>query len=362
MKSKFRYFTILFLVFFFTLNIIPIVLGKTRNAYLVDFIFSTEIEGEGFKNGIEGGSPSNEATAYALEILDYYGRTAHDVTDLETYLETELKTMFEDDEIVLYELYYLLKSLNVLDFNYSSLKNRIHQFINGTEQIGGGFSFSNTSTLASMSSTYFVVQVFDLIEEPIPNKTVHRDWIILCNNSDGGYGGNRSLSSTLLTTYYAVYLLELLTSVNDLADKNQTLTYLNSFYIQNPSDTNNFGGCFPDLTANYALISSTYHCVSAIYIINESMLNSGQTTKWIISRQYFQDGGFADITEGTSQRISSVTSSYYAFETLKIFGSLGKLSAEVFMVEFNYLILIIILGSIGLVVAIGVILWRRRRI
>ncbi len=352
-------------MFFFTLNIIPIVLGKTRNAYLVDFIFSTEIEGEGFKNGIEGEEPINEATAYALEILDYYGRTAHDITDLETYLETELETMFDDDEIVLYELYYLLKSLYVLDFDYSieaSLKNRIHQFINGTEQISGGFSFSNTSTLASMSSTYFVVQVFDLIEEPIPNKTVHKDWIILCNNSDGGYGGNRSLSSNLLTTYYAVYLLDTLNFSNDLADINLTLTYLNSFYIQNPSDTNNFGGCLPDLTANYALISSTYHCVSAIYIINESMLNSGQTTKWVLSRQYFQDGGFADITEGTSQRISSVISSYYAFETLDLFGSLGKLSAAVFMVEFEYWILIIILGSIGLVAAIGVILWRRRRI
>jgi len=352
-------------VFFFTLNIIPIVLGKTRNAYLVDFLFSTEIEGEGFKNGVEGGEPINEATAYALEILDYYGRTAHDVTDLETYLETELETMFDDDEIVLYELYYLLKSLDILDDLNNlddSLKNRIHQFINGTEQISGGFSFSNTSTLASMSSTYFVVQVFDLIEEPIPNKTVHKDWIILCNNSDGGYGGNRSLSSTLLTTYYAVYLLDALNFSDDLADINLTLTYLNSFYIQNPSDTNNFGGCLPDLTANYALISSTYHCVSAIYIINESMLNSGQTTKWVLSRQYFQDGGFADITEGTSQRISSVISSYYAFETLDLFDSLGKLSAAVFMVEFEYWILIIILGSIGLVAAIGVILWRRRRI
>jgi len=349
-------------VFFFTLNIIPIVLGKTRKAYLNDFLYSTEIEGEGFKNGIGEGEPINEATAYALEILDSY-----DSTDLETHLETELEIMFDNDEIVLYELYYLLKSLSISGHSIEpSLKNRIHQFINGTEQISGGFAFSNTSTLASMSSTYFVVQVFNLIEEPIPNVTVHKDWIILCNNSDGGYGGNRSLSSTLLTTYYAVNLLEfafgVLSSFNDLADINLTLTYLNSFYIQNPSDTNNFGGCLPDLTANYALISSTYHCVSAIYIINESMLNSGQTTKWVLSRQYFQDGGFADITEGTSQRISSVISSYYAFETLKIIGSLGKLSAEVFMVEFNYWILIIILGSIGLVAAIGVILWRRRRI
>jgi hypothetical protein len=60
--------------------------------------------------------------------------------------------------------------------------------------------------------------------------------------------------------------------------------------------------------------------------------------------------------------MSSVVSSYYAFKTLEIFGSLGKLKAEVFMVEFNYWILFIIFASIGVIAVIGVIIWRRRRI
>jgi hypothetical protein len=353
-------------VFLITLNIVPIVLGKTRKTYLTDFLYNTEVEGEGFKNGIGDGEPNNEATALALEILDYYDANAHEATDLTTKLETELEGLFDSEDIVLYELYYMLKSLFFLEEDYSidmSLKNRIHLFINGTEQISGGFSFSNTSTLASMSSTFFVVQIFNLINESIPNVPIHKNWIILCNNSDGGYGGNSSLSSNLLTTYYAVSLLETLNfSADDLANKSQTLTYLNSFYIQNPSDTNNFGGSLPDLTANYALISSTFHCISTISIIDNNMLNKDQTVKWILSRQYFQDGGFADITEGTSQLISSVVSSYYAFKTLEIFGSLGKLRAEVFMVEFNYWILLIIFASIGVVAVIGVIIWRRRRI
>ncbi|MFX1529712.1 MAG: prenyltransferase/squalene oxidase repeat-containing protein [Promethearchaeota archaeon] len=353
-------------MFLIILNIVPIVLGKTRKTYLKDFLYNTEVEGEGFKNGVGAGEPINEATAYALEILDFYGLNAHEVNDLTTKLETELESMFDSDNIVLYDIYYLLKSLFLIDEDYeidASLKNRIHLFINGTEQISGGFSFSNTSTLASMSSTYFVVQIFNLILEPIPNVTIHKNWIILCNNSDGGYGANSSSSSNLLTTYYAVSLLEILSfSVNDLADKNQTLFYLNSFYIQNPSDTNNFGGYLPDLTAKDALIYYTFHCVSAISLIDENMLNKDQTVKWILSRQYFQDGGFADITEGTSQLMSSVVSSYYAFKTLELFGSLGKLNAEVFMVEFNYWILLIIFASIGLVAVIGVIIWRRRRI
>ncbi len=350
---------------FFTLNIIPIVLGKTRNAYLVDFLFSTEIEGEGFKNGIGAGEPNNEATAYALEILDYYGRTAHDDTDLETYLETELETIFDNGENVLYELYYLLKSLDVLDYSIeASLKNRIHQFINGTEQISGGFSLSNTSTLASMSSTYFVVQVFDLIEEPIPNKTVHKNWVLSCNNSEGGYGGNQSLSSTLASTYYAASILDELGAINDLVDKNKTLTYLKSFYVDDSADLNSFGGYLPDEMAQYALLSSTFFCVKSISLIDPDLseLNRASTMAWVLARQYFEDGGFAENSEGYEQKVSSVISSYYGFETLRVFNALSSLAGEIWMVEFNFWILGIVLMSIGIIIALIVFLWRKRRI
>lgn len=350
-------------MFIIILNVIPIALAKTRRTYLTDFLFNNEIHGEGFKNGIEGTNPLIEATAYAIGILDDSGLNAHDITDLETKLENDVEQMFNNDDVELYDLYFLLKSLNILEYSIEEqLENQIYEYINNTEQIGGGFSFSNTSTLASISSTYFIVQIHSLIGETIPNITIHKDWVLLCNNSDGGYGGNSSLSSTSLNTYYAVSVLEELGFINELVDENQTLTYLNSFYIQNPSDTENYGGYIPDITANYALLSTTFYCAKAISIIDDTMLHNTATIRWVLTRQNFQDGGFADISQGTDQLASSVILSYYAFETLKLFGSLSKLNSEVFMVEFNYWVLVIIMASIGLIAGIGVVVWRRRRI
>ena len=354
------------LILFFTLSIIPNVLGKTRRLYLTDYIYSNEIEGQGFENGKSGlNDISFEATAYALEILDALGRSAHDISDLQTSLEDEINRMFNNDDVYLYDLYFLLKSLFITQSDYpidGSLRNKIYQYLNDTEQAGGGFSFLNTTMTPSLSSTFFVVQIHLLLapSETLQNLAIHKDWILLHNNTDGGYGNT---SSTLLSTYYSVSLLDLLDSVNDLADKNKTLSYLNSFYINNPSDVNNVGGYLPDLTSKSSLLSSTYYCVMAISLVDEGSLNSAKTTNWVLSRQYFKDGGFADITEGKDQLSSSVIASYSAIKTLTTFDpTLGKLAIDIWMVEFNYWILIILMGSIGLVATISIVIWRRRRI
>ena len=356
----------MFLILFFTLSIIPNVLGKTRRVYLTDYIYSNEIEGQGFKNGISGlNDVSFEATAYALETLKLLGSTAHDIPSLQTNLENEISSMFNSDAVNLYDLYFLLKSLFITSSAYSidgSLKNNIFIFLNGTEQVGGGFSFLNTTTTPSLTSTFFVVQIHSMLapSEILQNITLHTDWILLQSNADGGYGNT---TSTLLSTYYAVSLLDHLATVDDLVNKSKTLSYLTSYYINNPSDVNNVGGYLPDLTSKNTILSSTYYCVMAISLIDKSALNAAKTTNWALSRQYFQDGGFSDIPEGNYQGSSSVIGSYYAFKTLKTFDpTLSKLAIDIWMVEFNYWILVIILGVIGLLAGIGVFIWRRRRI
>ena len=190
--------------------------------------------------------------------------------------------------------------------------------------------------------------------------TLHKVCILLNFITDGGYVNS---SSTLLSTYYVVSLLDSLTSVNDLVNKSKTLSYLNSFYVNNPSDVNNIGGYLPDLTSKTSLLSSSYYCVMTISLIGRSSLNAAITTNWVLSRQNFQDGGFADITEGDNQLVSSVIGSYYAFKTIGFFDpTFSNLSGEIWMVEFNYWILIILLGVIGILAGISVIIWRRRRI
>ena len=350
-----------FIILIFT----PSVLAKTRQSYLTRFVLNNEIEQKGFSNGILPDKfVSLDATAYALEILEDYGINPHEIEALQNNLEMKIIEVFADNEAIIYNLFYLMKSLNILQHEIDiDLENRIYQYLNDTEQIGGGFSYSNTSSSASLASTYYIIQLYSLINKTIENLPIHKNWVLSCYNIDGGYGGNQSLSSTLLNTYFAALIFDELWEINALVNINKTLSYLTSFYVNDSADLNNFGGYIPDKNVQYATLSSSYFCVKAISLINAGELNVGTTISWILTLQNFEDGGFSESTEGYKQKESSVIASYYAFETLKILNpSLSSLGKEVWMVEFNYWILGIVLLSIGVVIAVLVFVWRKRRL
>jgi len=364
LKYKYRNLIIVIFLLLITINAIP-VLGKTRQSYLISFVKNNEIEKMGFSNALSSENiVSIEATAYSLDILEDYGINPHEIEALQNNLENDIGEMFDENDVNLYDLFYLMKSLNILQHDIDiDLENRIYQYLNDTEQIGGGFSFSNTSSSTSLASTYYIIQLYSLINETIENLPVHKNWILTCNNIDGGYGGNQSLSSTLPNTYFAVLIFDELWEINDLVKINNTLSYLKSFYINDSTDLDNFGGYIPDKNAQYAMLSSSYFCVKAISLIDSGELNVGPTISWILTLQNFEDGGFSENTEGYKQKQSSIIALYYAFETLKILNpSLSSLAKEVWMVEFNYWILAIVLISIAVIVAVIVFVWRKRRI
>ncbi|MFX0104903.1 MAG: prenyltransferase/squalene oxidase repeat-containing protein, partial [Candidatus Hodarchaeota archaeon] len=215
----------------------------------------------------------------------------------------------------------------------------------------------------SMTSTYYVVQLYSLLEISIENVNLHKNWVLNCNNSDGGYGGNSTLSSTLINTYYTIFILDkLVGNTSVLANVNMTITYLKSFYLDNTEDFNNFGGYLPDKFATNALLSSTFFSIGAISLIDPNELTVASTINWVLARQNVLDGGFVDNTEGYEQKKSSIISTFYAFETLNLLDGLSRLSEDIWMVEFNWWILIIILGSIGLILGIVIYIYRKRRI
>ncbi|MFX1378406.1 MAG: prenyltransferase/squalene oxidase repeat-containing protein [Promethearchaeota archaeon] len=369
MKYKYRNFIIITLILFFTVNTIPNVLGKTRQSYLADFILDTEIEGRGFSNAImddpSGDLVSFEATAYALYLLNNLGRNPKSDDTLETHLEGKIEDMFDSTRINIYNLYYLLNSLNLLEYTIdSSLSNRIYNYLNNIAQISGGFSFSNTTGLPTISSTFYAIQIYALIEQPILNVSIHKNWVLSCNNPDGGYGGNETSLSTYLDTSFAVFILddERFGDIHDLINIDSTLAYLKSFYVNNSADLHNYGGFLPNELAGNALLSSTYYCVKAISIIDNNILNNREIQLWVLKHQNFEDGGFFENTGEFQPKISSVVSCFYAFKTLEILNLLSSLLYEIWTVEFNFLILGIVLGSIGLIIAIAIFLWRRRRI
>jgi len=362
-------------------SITPFALAKQRKTYLTDFLLSCEIKDEGFSNSPEEEDDiSYEATAYATEILDGYnmlvtrdiwGEVENTVntTDLLEYLEDKGKDQFDVTDVNIYKLYFILKSLIILDYERSSsLENNAESYLDSLDRNGNGFAATSTSSSASITSTYFAMMIYELIDESIPNESAHKAWIKSCRNSDGGYGGNTTLSSGILNTFYVISIYEEIYDIDDLSGQDSTIDYLDSFYVDDEGDDDNYGGYLPDENAENALLSSTYYCVQGISLIDSGDLDhEEETLNWVLNRQNFKDGGFVDITEGNEQKESSITASYFAYQTLTILDGkeLPSMEEKVFMLEFiwiDWLILVILLSFVGIAVVYGYFMWRKRRI
>ena len=379
--SKIRILLIFILILIITFSIIPSGLAKPRKTYITDFLYECEIKDEGFANSVENDDEvSEEATAYALEILDafdllqkkdLFGTVEHEVntTDLPEELESVAKSEVNSGDPDIYKLYFLLKSLEILEDNNedyeisSSLESNIRTFVDSLLQTGGGYAASKLSTTATMASTFFALKLYDLLDKDFANSSITKSWIRSCQNSDGGYGGSIGSSSTILNTYYAIFSMDEIDDVDELLNKDFTINYLKSFFEDNENDSENYGGYYPDEDAENTMISSTFYCIMGISLIDDGELeDEEETLSWILNRQNFKDGGFKDIDDGSEQKYSSVVNSYYALELINLIDpdSETTLNQEVFMVEFNWWILVGLLIGIG-VVAIAIIIIRRKR-
>jgi prenyltransferase beta subunit len=357
-------------------SLIPFSLAKQRKSYLTDYIISTRIEQTGFSNSQESDIFSYEATANALNILGHYNLYEEpgawgaiianvNITLFQNSLVAKIMPQIYQSGVVIYDLYYLYRSLDLLEYSISSTHISTTQtYLEDSNQTTGGFAPINISTTASLISTYYVIQLYSQIGKLNQiNKNLHKEWILNCTNYDGGFGGNSSLPSTLLNTYYGLLALDILGSLNELPNPSETLNYLKSFYISDQSDLENFGGYLPDNYTSIALLSSTYYCVKALALLDITQLNNESTINWVLTRQNFEDGGFTENSDGADQKTSSVISSFFAFEILRTFDTeLSMLNEDVWMVEFSWLILLIVLSVIGVVAMIMIGIWRKRRI
>jgi len=379
--SRIRIITFFILFLIISLNFSTFVLAKQRKTYLTDFLLDCEVKDKGFSNSPqEEDDISYESTAYAIEILndyqllekrDIFGEIEHTVntSDLQEYLEDKGKDKINEAEINIYNIYYILKALNIMDYDTSSsLESNVKHYLNSLNLNGSGFAPKPSSVSGSLSSTYFAMMIYEIIEDPIPYEKSHKNWIRSCINSNGGYGGNTTLPSTILDTFYAILIFEQIYDIEDLPSEDNTIEYLKSFYVDEESDEDNYGGYLPDDKAENALISSTYYCVKGISLIDKSELkDEDETLNWILNRQDAKDGGFTDNSDGDEQKESSVTVSYFAYQALIVLDGeeLPSLEQKVFMLEFiwvDWLIFVVILSSLGVAVIVGYIRWRKRRI
>lgn len=349
------------IVIFFAgiMTITPMVAAATRRTYLTNYILANQVENNGFGN-------SPEETSYSLEILNDCGLlNGMSTQSLQLYLQNEIQKKFDENSMDVYDLYFLLNSLDLListaEIVNSSLQFLILNFLEGTNKTGGGFSPKNNTGTPSLISSYYAIQAYEIIDNSVLINDIHKNWTLNCRNSgDGGYGGNESLPSSLISTYSAVSILDIFEATDEIVNVSDTVNYLTSFYISEMSDQNNYGGYLPDDTAEFALLSSTYYCITSLNILSSSDLNKGTTCNWVYSLQNVKDGGFADIGSAGDQRDSTIPSSYFAFKTITILG--GNLNVHIWMVEFNWILLAIVLSVVGVFIVVAIYFWRKRRI
>jgi len=340
------------------LIITPMVAAATRKTYLTNYILANQDENNAFGN-------SYEETSFALEILNDCGKLSSvDTQSLILYLQNEMQKKFSENNMNNYDLYYLLNSLDLLintgALVNSSLEFMILNFLDGTNQTGGGFSLTNSSSISNVISTYFAIQAYNIIDNSVVINEVHKNWTLLCrNDDDGGYGGNASLSSSLISTYYAISIIDAFSAINEIVNVSDTRSYLSSLYISEINDQNNYGGYNPDEYAQFALLSSTFYCTKSLKLLLSNDINNGATSNWVYSLQNVNDGGFTD-GGNDIQKFSSIPCSYFAFKIITLLG--GNLNVQIWMIEFNWIILIIVLSCIGVVIAVAIYFWRKRKI
>ncbi len=338
----------------------PLALGATRAFYLVNFILDQQ-------NGNNGFGDSYGSTTNALEILDYFGALGNvNSPKTQQYLRNELREKFDTNNLNIYDLYYILKSIDILNDTDTevSLSFRIElmNYIEDLNQTGGGFSPTNKTDSSTMISTFYALEAYSILSNgEFEVQDIHKDWVLNCtDNITGGFKGSISSSTpSLINTYCAILILNRAGAIGELVNKSKTINYIKSFYVSTSSDKVNYGGYLPDSTAYQTLLSSTYYCVKILNILSAGFQDT-QTINWIYNRQNYIDGGFVDFGDESFQGDSSIIGSYFALESLLILG--GSLDVEIWMVEFNYMLLIILIIIFAVVIGLAILFWRRRKL
>ncbi len=371
-----KIFIILFLLSLITVSLGAIfspVTARSRRTYLTDFILNNRIENLGYSNSIlEEDTISEQSTYYALKMLKDLNllETQEDLDIMATMLAHNVQTELDDlNDNSLVTLYYLLLSLNLIGDNLDKIstdnKNEIINWINQSKHENGGFKNYNSSS-PTVFHTYFSVKILSLLSpENISDSQKHTEWIINCYNSDGGFGGNTTLNSSIISTHYAVLGVNFTTNINNLSSqKDSIIQYMMNFYVSDIFDSSNYGGFSQTESPSNSFISTTYFCVSTVNLLDSSQLDSQTILQWVLKSQNPIDGGFSESKSDGSTSYSSMITTYYAFNIIKYFDpDFSSLNENVWDVELDlFVLLIIILIIIAVPTLVIFIIWRKRKV
>ncbi|MBT0158490.1 hypothetical protein G4O51_00735 [Candidatus Bathyarchaeota archaeon A05DMB-2] len=106
--------------------------------------------------------------------------------------------------------FYAAASLRLLNFDLKASRGVV-EFVRSCEKPYGGFTVLPESIMPYMEHTYYGIMTLDLFGEKTryPSQTI--EWVLKCQNKNGGFARSDLGISTFVDTYYAITTLQKLT-------------------------------------------------------------------------------------------------------------------------------------------------------
>ncbi|GAB4321580.1 MAG: hypothetical protein Kow0069_25960 [Promethearchaeota archaeon] len=181
-------------------------------------------------------------------------------------------------------------------------------------------------------------------------------------NPDGGFGGRPGDPSTLEATLAAIQIVKVLNATEDFDGGNAALGYVESFRNADADFPAEVGGYHGEESTK-SLVLTTYYATRVKEELNNATDPGHQTMNWLLSRQNRLDGGFVEPVEGDELGRSSLTTTYYAIRALQVYDlDLSSLKEAKWNLEFDWVPLVVLVVVGVAVVVVVVVVWRRRSI
>jgi len=350
LKNRKLLFSLILIIFAISLTPLSFTTTTTRGDLLTNFIVNCHTKEGGFSLYPDNNLPDMQSTYYAVVILKTLGKLSiFDRTKIATWINSTQNIdggfpNIENDSSTVESTYYAVKSLKLLGFEP---KNNITAWLNQCWNSDYGFSnFPNESS--SILSSYFALETLNLLNINLGQYNTSQ-WLIMRQNnqSEDNYGAFSSENGTynLLTMYFALEALNLTGSINQI-NKTSAYNWIVSCQNTNIFEIDKYGSFS---SSPKTLDFSVINCYSATYsldILNDAMPLKLNVISWVQNCQNLLDGGFKTNTNGQS---SSISSTYFAIETLRNLEGLGFLSlatstGQVFYLSIWWIILFILIG------------------